>query len=250
MKGDAPERQSDAVERLFADLLRVGENRARLRELAAAAVDESTLIALLRRAVPAVFLEEIATRRPWSERPRVLAQIVQSPRAPRVLSLRLVDSLYWRDLAAVAAAMWLPAPLRSRAEALLRDGLRDMRLGDRIALARLATPALVAPLLADGAPKVVEATLVSPRLREQDLVTALGRENVSRPLLEAVAASARWSSSYAVRVALVLQPRTPLAIALQQISALVPRDLRRVAEEPALHPLVRSACRSLLEGGS
>jgi hypothetical protein len=44
----------------------------------------------------------------------------------------------------------------------------------------------------------------------------------------------------------VLQPRTPLPLALQQISSLVPRDLRRVAEEAALRPLVRAAALQVL----
>jgi hypothetical protein len=49
-----------------------------------------------------------------------------------------------------------------------------------------------------------------------------------------------------VRLALVLQPRTPLALALQHISSLVPRDLRRVGEEASLRPLVRAAALEVL----
>ncbi len=117
------------------------------------------LAAALRRAVPAAFLEEVAQTRPWSERPRVLARVVLSPRAPRSLSLRLVSALYWRDLAEVAATLRVPAAVRSRAESQLSDGLRDMRLGDRITLARLATPALLPALLADTERRVAESAL-------------------------------------------------------------------------------------------
>ena len=95
----------------------------------------------------------------------------------------------------------------------------------------------------DSERQVAESALVNPRLREDDLVTALRRDDVAPALVEAAVGSPRWSATYAVRLALVLQPRTPLAIALQQISALVPRDLRRVAEEAGLRPLVRAAAR-------
>jgi hypothetical protein len=193
------------------------------------------------------FLEEVASTPPWSERPRVLARIVLSPRAPRTLALRLVSALYWRDLADVAATPRLPAAVRARAEALLRDGLGDMRLGDRVTLARLATPALLPALLADGERQVAESALVNPRLREEDLVVAVRRENVPAILLEAVFASSRWGSNYAVRLALVLQPRTPLALALRQVSSLVPRDLRRVAGAEELRPLVRAAAQEVLD---
>jgi hypothetical protein len=236
-----------AVDALFAAALRAGESRPRAREVLASAGDEQVLTAVLRRAVPVAFLEEVASHRPWSERPRVLARVVLNPRAPRSLSQRLVSALYWRDLADVAATPSVPAAVRSRAESLLSDGLHDMRLGDRITLARLATPALLPALLAATERPVAEAALVNPRLREEDLVTALRREDVRTTLVEAAAGCARWASSYAVRLALVLQPRTPLPIALQQISSLVPRDLRRVAEEAGLRPLVRAAAQAVLD---
>jgi hypothetical protein len=96
---------------------------------------------------------------------------------------------------------------------------------------------------------VLEGGLLNPRLREQDLVTTVRRDDAPRPLLEACSRSTRWSSNYAVRLALVLQPRTPQAVALLQISSLVPRDLRRVAEARDLRPLVRAAARTVLERG-
>ena len=205
------------------------------------------LAAVLRRALPVAFLEEVAARRPWSERPRVLARVVLNPRAPRALSLRLVSGLYWRDLAEVAATARVPAAVRFRAESLLRDGLRDMRLGDRVTLARVATPGLLPPLLADTDGRVTASALLNPRLREEDLVSSLRREDVGIALVAAVAESPRWAANYAVRLALALQARTPLALALQQLTSLVPRDLRRVAEERALRPLLRAAARTVLE---
>ncbi len=245
--GDTGERESAAVDRLYAQLLSVGESRPRARELLAQPLEEQMLVALLRRALPSAFLEELAATRPWSERPRVLARVVLNPRAPQALSLRLVGSLYWRDLAEVAGTARVNASVRVRAESLLRDTLPEMRLGDKVTLARLATAALLGPLLADPDPHVVEAALTNPRLREEDLVSALRRQDVRRTLVEGAAGSPRWSISYAVRLALATQSRTPLAVALQQISSLLPRDLVRISDDAALHPLVRSAARSLLE---
>jgi hypothetical protein len=236
------------VDALFAEALSAGESRARAREVLSRAPDEQVLASALRRAVPAAFLEEVASTRPWSERPRLLARVVLSPRAPQALSLRLVSSLYWRDLAEVASTPRVPAAVRSRAESLLRDGLGEMRLGDRVTLARLATPALLPALLVDSERSVAESALLNPRLREEDLLVALRREDVRVVLVEATVASSRWAVNYAVRLALVVQPRTPLPLALQQISSLVPRDLRRVAEDAGLRPLVRAAAREVLAG--
>jgi len=240
-------REQAAVDALFAEILRAGESPARARERLAGCGDETLVAAVLQRAVPVAFLEAVAATSPWSERPRVLARVVLNPRAPRALSQRLVSALYWRDLAEVAATPRLAAAVRARAEALLKDGLCDMRLGDRITLARLATPPLLPLLLADGERQVAEAALLNARLREDDLTAAVRREDVKAAMLEAVAGSQRWSTSYAVKLALVLQPRTPLAFALARISSLVRRDLRRVAEDKSLRPLVQAAAREVLE---
>jgi hypothetical protein len=45
---------------------------------------------------------------------------------------------------------------------------------------------------------------------------------------------------------LALQPKTPLPIAMLQLSSLVKRDLRRVAEAPGVRPLVQAAAERLL----
>jgi hypothetical protein len=245
--GPGAERADRAADALFAEALRAGENRVLARGVLEGEVEEQVLVGVLRRAVPAAFLEEVAATRPWSERPRVLAAVVTSPRSSRALGLRLVGALSWREQADVAATMRLSAAVRARAESLLRDSLPDMRLGDRVALARLATPALLGPLLADAEARVLDAALGNPRLREEDLVRSLRRDDVTRALLEGASVSPRWRDAYAVRLALVLQPRTPLAVALLQISSLVPGDLRRVAGDAGLRPLLRAAAAGVLE---
>ncbi len=248
MRGEA--REQAVVDTLFAQILAAGESAPRAREVLLSSTDETVLAAVLQRAVPVAFLEAVAAVSPWSERPRLLARVVLNPRAPRTLSQRLVSALYWRDLAEVAATPRLVAAVRSRAESQLRDGLADMRLGDRVTLARLATPALLPLLLSDTERQVAEAALRNARLREEDLTTALRRDDVRAVLIETVAGSQRWSASYAVQLTLVLQPKTPLALALPRLRTLVPRDLRRVAEDETLRPLVRAAAREVLEHAS
>jgi hypothetical protein len=240
-----PPAPPEDLDLLHAAVLRAGESVPALRAaLAAHAPDALLLIALLRRAVPLRLLEVLAGP-PWSQDARVLAGVVLNPRATVPLSLRLLPSLFWRDLAAAALAPQVAGPVRVRAEAQLREQLPDLRLGERVALAKIATAPVLALLLADEDTLVAEACLINPRLREEDLATALRSDSASRALIEAAGASTRWSANYAVRLALVLQPRTPLALALGQLSALVPRDLRRVAEAPIAQLLCVAAQRLL-----
>ena len=241
---------SDAdVDALFAAVVAAGEDARRARAaLEAAPPDRLLFAALLRRAVPLRFLEMLATTPPWSDDHRLMGAVVLSPRVSRALALRLVGALFWRDLADVAAAPRVAPAARVRAEALLLDHMPDLRLGDRITLAKIATPPVLARLLEDGDPRVVEAALINGRVREEDLAAALRKDDVTRALIEGIAASPRWRDRYALRLAIVLQPRAPLAIALGQMTSLLPADLARVAEDEALLPLVQLAARRVATG--
>jgi hypothetical protein len=231
------------VDALFADLMAAGEGALPkvTAIFAAHDPDEESVLSLLRRAVPLRTLEFLARTPPWSDRPRVMAGVVLNPRAPLRLSLPLADALPWRSLADVAVSPRVPAAVRLRAEATLKDRLPELRLGDRITLGRLATPAVLMVLLADPDSRVLAACLVNPRLREGDLLTVIRRPETAPVLIEAIAASTRWLESYAVRLALALSPRCPLGVALAQLSSLLPRDLRRVAETATVAPLVQAA---------
>jgi len=246
-----PDPSSVAADALHQKVLKAGENTRLLQDLLDEAMpDEAILVSLLRRSVPVRLLEVVGTRKPWCDRALLLAQVVLHPKSPRSLSLRLLPALYWRQLADVAAAHQVPAAVRVRAEASLKDQLRDLRLGERVTLARVATPPLLEPLLAEGEPRVLEVLLNNPRLREDALLVAVRRKDVKGAVLEAVAASPRWSERYFVRLELVLQPKTPLPLALLQLSSLVKRDLARVAAATSLRPLVQAAAARLLRGES
>jgi hypothetical protein len=236
------------MEALHAEILRAGPQEERMREvLGRYDPEDSVLISLLRRALPVRFLEIVGTTRPWSERASVLGKLVLNPNAPRALSLRLLPSLYWRDLADVAASPHVPGAVRVRSEAILKEMLPDLRLGERVTLAKIATPPVLRLMLADPGPKVARAALINPRLREEDLLLALRQPAVPRALIEAAVSSPRWSECYGVRLALALQPQTPLPLALLQLSSLTRRDLLRVAETPGLRPLVQAAALRVAE---
>jgi len=234
------------VDALHGAVRAAGSDVRRIRELlCGGSVAAITLIAVLRRSVPVRFLELLVATSPWSEDARILGAVAANPRTPASVALRVLPYLFWRDLAEVAGNNWVVAAVRSRAEGVLQDMLPDLRLGERMTLARLATRPLLGLLLGDGDARVVRLALQNPRLREEDLLAGLRRDRVSRTLIEEAADAYRWRSAYAVRVAIVLQPRTPLAVGLAQLSALLPADLGRVAAAAGLPRLVQVAAERL-----
>ena len=237
----APRGTEGELDRAWAELLRASTPAAMREVLERCGADRALLVSLLRRAVPLPALEWMASSPPWSDDPRVLARIVLSPRASRPLGLRLVGSLLWRDLADVAASPRVAAAVRIRAEAILADQLADLRLGEKITLARIATLPVLMLLLADADAKVVEAGLNNPRLREEDVLTLVRADPPRRTLLEGVVASSKWHERYGLRLAIALHPRAPLALALGQLTTLTAKDLARIAETASLSPLLQAA---------
>lgn len=239
------------LDNLYTELLRAGENVADIRGfLTRHQPDDLLLLGLLRRAVPMRFLEFVATTSPWSERPRTLAGVVLNPRTPAPLALRVVQGLLWRDLAEVAHSPRLAAAVRNRAEALLVDQVPDLRTGEKVTLAKIATPPVLRLVILDPDRKVSEAALINPRLREEDLLLVIRQPTVPVGLLEEAAASRRWAANYAVRRELVLQPRTPLAVALAQLSSLISKDLLRIADTEGLAPLIQRAALRVAQQGA
>jgi hypothetical protein len=235
------------VDALYAELLAAGESAPKAAEVFSRSPDEETVVAVLRRAMPLRALEHLARTPPWSERSRVLAGIVLNPKSPPRLSLPLVPALLWRGLADVAVSPRVPSAVRLRAEAVLKDKIPELRLGEKITLGRLATTPVLLALLDEKDPRILEACLENPRLRETDLVGVVRRPEANVALLQAVAGSRRWLQSYAVRLELAVQPRTPLGVALAQLSSLMKKDLLRVAETKGLLPLVQAAARRVAE---
>jgi hypothetical protein len=231
------------VDALFAELIGLGEAPpSRIAAVfTARSPDEESVLALLRRALPVATLEFLGRTPPWSERSRVLAGVVLNPKAPPRLSLPLTDALPWRSLADVAVSPRVPSAVRMRAEAALKEKLPGLRLGDRISLGRLATPALLTLLLVDPDARVLESSLLNPRLRESDLLTQLRRPEATTVLFEGVGGCTRWLSSYAVRLTMALEPRCPLGVALAQLTSLLDKDLQRLADASTVAPLVQMA---------
>jgi len=135
-------------------------------------------------------------------------------------------------------AIGLAEALASLGTELQIDVASDVTTFTLSTLSRFMEPALA--LLGD--------VIMRPRLREDDLLSVMRASDVPVVLLEAAARSRRWSENYNVRLELVLQARTPLAVALAQITSLVPRDLARVSRARGLRPLLRAAALRAAEG--
>jgi len=90
------------------------------------------------------------------------------------------------------------------------------------------------------------AALDNPNLREEQLVAALRRRDLSGEFLATVAKHMGWAGQYLVKVVITMHPRTPKPVSMNFVKFLFWRDLVKVTNNFAIDPPVRVAADNVL----
>lgn len=205
----------------------------------------------VRQALRNPFLSEQAVELLLEER-RLLAfsevkrDLVSHPRTPEVRARRLVPTLFWRDLLQISADGRVPPKVRRSADLQLRDRIQGLAVGERMSIARRASPVLIQQLRMDSDPRVIDALLENPRLTEGSLMPLLGTDRAKPEVLTRIARHRRWGIRYGVRAALCRNVRTPPEIVLGLLPLLKKSDLRAVYQDRRLSMAVRRRAGTLL----
>jgi len=134
---------------------------------------------------------------------------------------------------------------RDRADARLAQ----LTLGHKKALARRpGDPDLLARLAAEGDPTVVRELLRNPRLTEELVVRIAARRPCRPETLRCLHDDRRWRTRPAVARAIAHNPYAEPALVAKLLPRLSPRELSEVAEDGALHAIVRALAGRLAPG--
>jgi hypothetical protein len=193
------------------------------------ALDETQVCLLLnRKDLPGEFLDEVARRKALLKDYRVKRSLAFHPRAPRLISLRLLKDLYLMDLVQVALLPGVSAELKRNAEDQLLARLAQIPLGQKITLARRGPARVAGMLLAEGHARVVPIVLDNVHLTEAQVLRVLASENLPPAVVLAIAHHYKWSNTYNVRLALVRHQSSPLSTILAYLPELTVSDLREL----------------------
>ncbi|MEO8586495.1 MAG: hypothetical protein ABI584_10070 [Acidobacteriota bacterium] len=173
--------------------------------------------------------------------------LAEHPLTPRHAALKCLEDLLWRDLLDVGREARAHPSVRAAANRRLEEALRFLAVGEKIAVARFAAPALFAALLDEPDLRVLEAVLANPRLTTDDLQRWLATGHARPDALALLARDARWSRRPAIRIALLTHRATPRAAALSLLTSASRGEWRRLAEDPNADVLLAACARDLLE---
>jgi len=200
---------------------------ALLKNPAIAETDVAVLLA--RKSLLAAVIEEICNRREWFKTYALKKALACHPHTPRLVSLRLLKELYLMDLVQIALLPGVSVELKRNAEDQLATRLPQLPLGQKITLARRGPARVAGLLLAEGHPLVVPVALDNSHLTAAQILKVLAREGVPESIVQAIAHHRKWSCDYNVRLALVRNPATTLAVSLSFLPELTVSDLRELA---------------------
>jgi len=174
-----------------------------------------------------------------------LAPIVQRLREEAVSAQHLALERLVRHPLATSPIRGVPAPEEDRMPDYGRG--RPLTLGERKSLARKPNREMMDRLFRDPHPAVIRQLLVNPKVTEDDVLSLAARRPCRPDGLVQIARSPRWAHRPRIRIALILNPDTPLDVAAPLVGLLVRQELRLVATSTTVAPALRALSLEHLE---
>jgi hypothetical protein len=114
-----------------------------------------------------------------------------------------------------------------------------MNAAQKVITALKGSSADRAILIRDPNRIVSSAVLGSPRLTEMEIERFAGMKSVGDEVLRTIAQNKDWTKRYGVISNLIKNPRTPLALALNFVPRLNPRDLKTISVDKNVPEVIR-----------
>jgi hypothetical protein len=171
--------------------------------------EEHLLFLLKRRDLPEDLLKAIYQRNSSSASHQLQTALVRNPSTPGSIVLSLLPHLYLFELLNLCLLPGTTPDLKLAAEQQIIKRLPTVPLGNKLTLARRATPNLLGELLRSGEPQVFTICLDSPRLKEISVLQFLSSPRANAESISAIARHPRWKSRPNLRLTILRHPQTP-----------------------------------------
>jgi hypothetical protein len=120
--------------------------------------------------------------------------------------------------------------------------IQTMTVSEKLDLARKASKEARTILIRDTNKLVQLAVVNSPKITESEILSIATNRQVNEEILREIAMNREWLRNYQIRLALVNNPKTPLAISMAQVTYLNQRDLGLLAKSKGVpRPIVIAA---------
>lgn len=195
--------------------------------------EDDVRILASRKNLPSDILETIARDKRWLESYPVKLSLARNPKTPLSISLSIARYLRLFDLAEMTRNHFLPLVFRHKLEMIIIEKIPTMDLGLKKTLAKLAAGEVLQKLIQNGYPEVVKLCLDNPYLVEGHLYKIINRHSTTSVVIKIIAEHPKWTTRSLIKVALVRNAHTPLALSAAFISGMSVMDLHDVYRDPS-----------------
>jgi hypothetical protein len=126
---------------------------------------------------------------------------------------------------------------------------RGKTIGEKVAIATKGNGTVRRHLLRDPNPLVAVAAITSPATQESDVVSAVQSRMVHGDVINLVARDKSYVKLYAVKLALVQNPKTLLPTAMKLVGLLHKRDIKILSKSKNIPMGVRNLAMKLSKEG-
>ena len=178
------------------------------------------------------------------------AHISPAPRSdakPAHQLLAILPHLYLFELLNFCYVPGITPDQKLAAERNIIQRLPLTPLGNKLTLARRATTVVLEALLKEGDPRVVEACLANPRLKEGAVFQFLRSAAAKADTISLVARNPRWQNRPNLREAILTNPRTPMVWFTLWLPIMGRGELKRLIASSRLNPQQKKAVEERLK---
>jgi hypothetical protein len=197
--------------------------------------DEHHLLALLKQRdlQPEIF-SALYSKKQLIESNPVRFALVINPVIPAHIAATLLPQLSIFELLKICLMPGITPDQRLFAERVIIQRIPTQPLGNKITLARRGTSGIVESLLREGLPRLVEACLDNPHLKEGSVHQFITAYTSTAETISMVARSGRWKGRPNIRLAILKNPRTPTIWYTMFLPGLPQNTIRELLSVPRL----------------
>lgn len=168
---------------------------------------------------------------------------------PPHLLATLLPQLFLFELLNICYLPQVSPDNKLAAERVIIQRLPVTPLGNRMTLARRATPVILEAILKDGDSRLVEICLTNPQLKEGAVFQFLRSSKASAETISQVARHSCWQKRPNIREAVLTNPRTPLVWFHLWLPAMKNSEVRKLLASNRLTPVQKRVVEERLKRG-
>ena len=135
-------------------------------------------------------------------------------------------------------------PKEERTEKLVQR-VQRMGVSDKVKIAMKGGKDIRGLLIRDSNKQVLMSVLDNPKITDSEIEAVARNRSILEDALRVIAKNRDWTKNYSIQLALVQNPKTPLALAMGFVSTLKKKDLKQLEKNKNVTEGVRAMAKKM-----